>query len=179
MAGQSVKKQVTNNLKVLKETHIITAVIYISSLIARFYFKRPTNNKIFYLTSIPLFISLFIIEKTGRPLIINNKIIKEGQDLSQPGLVEYLFDVIYLTLFLNLVSILFNSNFIFWVYLAVPGFAGYKLYTLLQAGKAMFSPSTGNNTTTGNNTNNTNNTEKSKRQQKMEARGDKPKIRYR
>jgi hypothetical protein len=180
MAGQSAKKQAANNIKVLQQTHILTAAVYIITLFSRFYLHRPANNKAFYLTSVPLFISVAVLEKTGRPVIdaATKKIINEGQDLVQPGLVEYLFDIVYLTLVLNVLSILFGSNWVWWIYLAVPVFAGYKAYGLLQAGRALLGGG-GQAAAAKDGGDDAGQAQKSKRQQKLEARGDKQKVRYR
>lgn len=178
MAGQSAKKQVANNIAILQRTHIASGAVYALSLIARFLLKRPEGNKMFIFTAIPLLISQYVIEKTGRPVLDprNNKIVSEGQDLAQEGLTEYLFDIIYVTLGLNVLSVLLGTNLVWWLYLAVPAFAGYKAYGLLQAGRAMLG---GGPQSSQQQQQQQQQQEKSKRQLKREARGDKPKMRYR
>lgn len=178
MAGQSVKKQAAQNKKSLTEIHRITWISYAIFFISNFYFNRPKSSKLFILTAFPVFGSLFIIEKTGRPKEDSKGvIIRPGADLHQEGLTEYLFDIIYFTVGINFLTVLFNSGKPWWFYWAVPIFAGYKLYSLFKAGKEMF----GGGAKSGQQVNEFQNkeAEKSKRQQKREARGDKPKMKYR
>jgi len=180
MAGQSAKKQVAQNFKILREIHLITWISYSIFLISNFYFNRPSSSKYFILTFLPVLGSIFVIEKTGRPVLDpQGKIIRQGQDLQQEGLTEYLFDIIYYTIILNFLTVLFNSNKIWWLYLVVPAFAGYKIYSVISAGRAMFGGGSKSGQQVNEHGDNKNDPTKSKRQQKREARGDKPKMRYR
>lgn len=179
MAGQSAKKQVAQNFKILKEIHLITWASYTIFTFFNFYLNRPASSKFFIITAFPVLGSLFVIEKTGRPrLDPQGKIIRQGQDLQQEGLTEYLFDIIYYTIILNVLTVLFNSSKIWWLYWAVPGFAAYKIYGLINAGRQMF----GGGAKSGAQVEEFDEKKeqgKSKRQQKREARGDKPKMKYR
>ncbi|CCH41738.1 Transmembrane protein [Wickerhamomyces ciferrii] len=183
MAGQSAKKQVAQNFKILKEIHTITWTSYAIFSFFNFYFKRPQSSKWFIITALPALGSLYLIEKFGRPIVDpQGKIIRLGQDLTEQGLTEYLFDIIYYTIILNFLTIVFNSTLVWWLYLAVPSFAAYKIYNVINAGRQLF----GGGSKTGqqvdeydNNGTKQGEQGKSKRQQKREARGDKPKMRYR
>lgn len=183
MAGQSSKKQVASNQKSLKEIHILTLVSYTVFIISRVVLGRPAGlfNLKFIFTSIPALASLFVIEKFGRPqLDAKGVILKTGEDLSQEGgLIEYLFDIIYFTILVNLFTIIFGSQKPYWLFLVIPAFSAYKIYGIVNAGKQMFGLG-------GNKTNEQSEAaaskvepSKSKRQQKLEARGDKQRIRYR
>lgn len=182
MAGQSAKKQVASNNKILKEIHRITWVSLGVSAVFNFAVGRPQNYKPFIIFSIPALLSIYTLEKTGRPVVDNSgKIVRIGQDLQQEGLTEYFFDIIYLTVIFNLISIIFNTTKIWWLYLVVPAFACYKLYGLVNAGRQLLG---GGGASTSGATENDGQSgskqpEKSKRQLKMEKRGDKPKVRYR
>jgi hypothetical protein len=175
MAGQSAKKQVASNNKILKEIHLVSGISFVVFAVCNFLLHRPSNWKPFVIFSIPAALCLYTLEKTGRPLVDSTgKIIRTGQDLAQEGLTEYLFDIIYLTVLFNLLSLLFNTTKIWWLYLVIPGFAAYKLYGLVNAGRQMFGGKTPTVEATA-----SKEPEKSKRQLKMEKRGDKPKMRYR
>ncbi|CDR42339.1 CYFA0S09e01486g1_1 [Cyberlindnera fabianii] len=176
MAGQSAKKQVASNTKILKEIHLITWTTLVFFGLFTLYFNRPASSKPFIFFSLPSLASLFVLEKTGRPRVDDSgKIIRQGQDLSAEGLTEYLFDVIYYTIICQFLAFATGSNKMWWLYLAIPAFAGYKVYGLISAGKEMFGmgkkPAAQNAAPEE--------SQKSKRQQKMEKRGDKPKMRYR
>ncbi len=179
MAGQSAKKQVAQNFKILKEIHLITWISYSIFTFFNYYLNRPQSSKIFIITAFPVFGSLYVIEKFGRPVLDpQGKIIRQGQDLQQEGLTEYLFDIIYYTVILNFLTILFNSSRIWWLYWAIPIFAVYKIYGVINAGRQMF----GGGAKSGQQVEEYDGEKeqaKSKRQQKREARGDKPKMRYR
>ncbi|KAH3688199.1 hypothetical protein WICPIJ_000841 [Wickerhamomyces pijperi] len=185
MAGQSSKKQVASNQKILKEIHLITIVSYSLFIISRAVLSRPAGvfNLKFILTSIPALASLFVIEKFGRPrLDSKGAIVKTGEDLAQEGgLIEYLFDTIYLTILLNLIAVVFGSQKIYWFFLTIPAFAAYKIYGIINAGKQMFGLGGGDKGKKAPGAEASAKVEpvKSKRQQKMEARGDKQKVRYR
>lgn len=179
MAGQSAKKQVASNTKILKEIHTISGVSFVVFALSNFLLNRPQSSKPFIIFSVPAALCLYTLEKTGRPVVdARGTITRVGQDLTDTGLTEYLFDVIYLTVLLNLLATLFNSNKVWWLYLAIPAFAGHKLYALVNVGRQMFGG--GGNTGTSTSTDTATSAEtKSKRQLKMEKRGDKPKMRYR
>jgi hypothetical protein len=57
------------------------------------------------------------------------ELLTEGASITQPGLYEYVFDLIYLSWLLQIASVI---SFYVWLgYLVVPGYALYKLWTKL------------------------------------------------
>ncbi|CAN6253859.1 unnamed protein product [Urochloa humidicola] len=60
----------------------------------------------------------------------NGELLDGGFDLSTGGVCEYLYDVIYITVFVQLMSII--SEKFWWTYLVIPAFAGYKIFGLLR-----------------------------------------------
>ncbi|CAG8736241.1 5574_t:CDS:2, partial [Acaulospora morrowiae] len=84
-----------------------------------------------------------------------------GEDLNAEGLIAYMFDIIYVTWFVHVLSILFE--WIWWFYLVIPIFSGYKIWTVFI--KPMFA----------NNGDEFVSQEKSKRQAKKEKR---PSVKY-
>lgn len=176
MAGQSAKKQVASNTKILKEIHRVTGASFAVFAFFIFVVRRPGSWKPFVFFALPALLSLYILEKTGRPLVdAAGKVVRTGQDLQQEGLTEYFFDVIYLTVILNILSIVFNSTKVWWLYIVVPGFAAYKLYALVNYGKQLFGGGKSSAVTEPTPAED----QKSNRQKKLEKRGDKPKTKYR
>ncbi|KXI82171.1 UNVERIFIED_CONTAM: hypothetical protein ACS92_06465 [Bacillus cereus] len=90
-----------------------------------------------------------------------------GQDLQQQGLTEYMIDIVYLTLAIDVLMVLFGSNKAWLLLLAVPSYAGYKLKGFISPFFARRQKEEQIETETV----------KSKRQQKLESR--KTKVRYR
>ncbi|KAK8027587.1 hypothetical protein PG991_004643 [Apiospora marii] len=86
------------------------------------------------------FICEYVVEKTGRPKFDpTTKALKSaGEDLSAPGLTEYMFDVIWVT-WGAIVSVIFVGNWGWLLWLAVPIFAVIKGYSLLGAARGMAS----------------------------------------
>jgi Ca2+/Na+ antiporter len=67
------------------------------------------------------------------------ELVSPGEDLGQKGLMEYYWDVLYINWFVQLTTII--SNWFWLVYLAIPVFGTYKIWTsivwpLLQARSA-------------------------------------------
>ncbi|GMG39777.1 unnamed protein product [Ambrosiozyma monospora] len=191
MAGASDKKQATSNLKILKEIHLASAIINGLTLLSLFLLHRPSTKKYYFIFSIPAFICQYVIETTGRPTYTTTlqgyqQLVKSGQDLKQSGLTEYMFDLIYITLIIDLLLILFGSNKVWLLFLVVPGFAAFKLKGILGTLLGLvgfkgfgFGKSRTEKEAAANAAAQQQQPVKSKRQQKLEARGNKPKIRYR
>lgn len=180
MAGKASKKQVQTNIKILNDLYKLSVPIVVLSLLRAFYSKSSGSTYVgtstkWLLLNAPLLISIYVIELSGRPKghrdpqTGSKKIIKEGLDLSQnDGLLQYLFDLIYLSLFGNIGKILFNTNKFYYVLFLCPVYLCFKLYGLKQqyfgsGSKKAASPvkeDTDNKDT------------KSKRQMKREKKGD-------
>lgn len=130
MAGKSVKRQVSANQRILNRL-LGTVGVLNALFVVSHYLQRPGSWKLFLLTLVPELACVLVLEKTGRPSVVNGKIVRHGQDLEMSGgLVEYLFDIVYFTMGIHLLSVVFGSFRVYWLYLAIPGFAGYKLYAL-------------------------------------------------
>lgn len=189
MAGAADKKQAQRNVESLTSVHKLSLIINLISIICVFIIRRPLHGKFYFiLFSIPLIFCEYTIEKIGRPKYTINSdgykiLLKSGEDLQQSGLTEYMFDIIYLTLLIDLLMCLFGSMKVWWFLLIVPIFAGWKLKGILSTVLNMFLPNLRRNNKTDNgnklDNNNDDNSGKSKRQLKMEKRGNKQKVRYR
>lgn len=126
----------------------------------------------------PLAGCVYVLDTSGRPRFDSKgKIVKEGMDLSQPGgLTEYMFDLVYLSLFGDIGRIVFNTNKFWYVLTLIPIFAGWKLYNLKN--QLMGSSSSNEAAAKGNGASSPADT-KSKRQMKREKKGDKVQTKYR
>lgn len=143
MAGKASKKQVQANTKILADLYKVSVPIVVLAFARAIYSKDVDNGYLktvskFLLLNLPLLGSLYTIEISGRPKVVvdefgKKKIVKEGLDLSQSdGLLQYLFDLIYLSLFADIGKIIFNTNKLWYVLILCPIYVGFKLYGLKQ-----------------------------------------------
>lgn len=187
MAGAAEKKQAQRNLETLSSVHKLSGIINIIVIIFIFFLKRPTNGKKYYfLFSIPAFICEYVVEKIGRPKYSFNEdgykiLIKAGDDLQQAGLTEYMFDIIYLTLLIDILMIVFGSMKVWILLLIIPIYACWKLKNIISAVLGLFLPNW--RSKKGDENVSTPVETKSKRQQKLEKRAAKAQgqqqVRYR
>lgn len=182
MASQSAKKLAANNSEVLNNTHKYALVVNIFVLLFLIIFKRPASFKAYFIFSIPSFILQYILEKNGRPVYKidastnNSKLVRAGDDVSQEGLYEYMFDVLYVTWILDILMVLTGTNKIWWLYSIIPGYAGLKLFNVVLP----FIKGMKGNKDSKNSEKETQEPTKSKRQTKLESRKAKGQnIRYR
>ncbi|KAF9976215.1 hypothetical protein BGZ73_008997 [Actinomortierella ambigua] len=100
-----------------------------------------------------------------------------GMDLTQEGLVQYAFDIIYVTWFVHVTSAFWGK--MWWFYLAIPLYATWKGYELAikpMLGRTGGMPGLANPAGAGS----SGEPAKSKRREKMEKRAEKgPQVRYR
>lgn len=188
MAGAADKKQAQRNIESLSSVHKLSLIINLISIICIFIIKRPLSGKIcFILFSIPSIFCEYTIEKIGRPKYTKNGdgytiLLKSGEDLQQSGLTEYMFDIIYLTLLIDLLMCIFGSMKVWWILLIIPIFAAWKLKGIVSTILGMFMPNLrrgGKKSGIEGEEESDDNSNKSKRQLKKEKRGDKQKVRYR
>lgn len=179
MAGNASKKQAQSNKAALLNLYKISVPVVLLALLRTWY--SPSNNSIikFIFLHIPCLTCLYVLETTGRPQFgaADGKLNKVGVDLTQTGgLVSYMFDVIYLSLFADLGRIIFNTNKFWWLIIVlVLGYGGYKLWGLKQLVMPSLPKANGKNGAAATNAA----PEKSKRQMKKEKRGDKMQVKYR
>ncbi|KAF8977021.1 hypothetical protein BGZ46_007715 [Entomortierella lignicola] len=120
------------------------------------------------------------INAMGRPRYNpNGELASAGEDLSQEGLVQYAFDIIYVTWFVHVTSAFWTK--MWWCYLSIPAYAGWKAWhlaikpMLARGGLGGAGGAAGNAAASG-----SSDGTKSKRREKMEKRAEKgPQVRYR
>ncbi|TID21065.1 hypothetical protein CANINC_003525 [Pichia inconspicua] len=191
MASASDKKQAVRNLSILASVHKLSLIINILAFICVYILKRPSSGKFrFILFSLPLIFCEWTIEKIGRPIYTTDPngyklLVKPGDDLQQSGLTEYMFDIIYLTLIIDILMCVFGSMKVWWILLVIPGYAGWKLKGIASTVLSMFMPSlrgrnaSAQSATTSTMGNDSGAEGKSKRQAKLEKRAAKQQVRYR
>eukprot|EP01119_Soliformovum_irregulare_P001672 TRINITY_DN1140_c0_g1_i1.p1 TRINITY_DN1140_c0_g1~~TRINITY_DN1140_c0_g1_i1.p1 ORF type:complete len:170 (-),score=48.31 TRINITY_DN1140_c0_g1_i1:219-728(-) len=130
MANQAAKKTKQKNQEILNNTrNIILAVLAIYLLYRVFYhfgsFAFLNWIGFFVLLGLLFFCFSGITSLAKCSYNSTGELVDGGADLSGSGLVEYYFDVLYLTLF-----VLFSSMFSEWfwlTFLLIPAYGGYKL----------------------------------------------------
>lgn len=181
MASSSLKKTASSNTTKLNQLHQITLVIVVLTGLIIGVFKRPQNYYPFILFQLPLVGCEWFLENIGRPVYkfdpVNqyNKLVKSGQDLNQSGLTEYLFDIIYFTWILDLLLIIVGRNFIWYLWLVIPGFIIFKLWGFISPFLPSFKRNNPAEQSSTNSSSAGSGSEKSKRQQKLEKNPNKQK----
>lgn len=180
MAGASDKKLAQRNIETLKSIHLLSLIINGLSLLSLILLKRPSNGLWkFMIFSIPSWGLEYMVEKLGRPTFKLNEngyevLVKPGDDLQQQGLTEYMIDIIYLTLIIDVLNLLFNWSKFWYLLLLIPVFAIYKTKWIW----SRFIPSLGGSRrSAGDATANDDEQKMSKRQMKLEKRN-KNKVTY-
>ncbi|POS86341.1 hypothetical protein EPUL_001284 [Erysiphe pulchra] len=137
MAQKSKKERAKKNASTLNNLHLGTLGVNTLFLFANLVFlKRSLLTYILF--SIPSLIAEYILEITGRPKHDHKtKFLKSsGEDLSAPGLTDYMFDIIYVTwISIFCVLIFGNWGWLFWT--SIPIYGAYKGFKLLTAARGM------------------------------------------
>ncbi|CAL5055122.1 unnamed protein product [Urochloa decumbens] len=135
MAKQGAKKTKEENKKrldLLLRIILISNAIYIVARMAIMHSSFTWKHWIgLMLTSAAYFFPYQQLASMAKPVYSDNgELLDGGFDLSTGGVCEYMYDVIYITIFVQLMSII--SEKFWWTYLVIPAFAGYKIFGLLR-----------------------------------------------
>jgi len=180
MAGASAKKIAAQNEGYIKNLRLSFAIVSILSLAIRIFLRRldVTSVKQWIGVSFPFIPSVALyryLVRLGTPVRDGSgTLLNPGSDLNQSGITEWCFDILYLTWICQVGSAIFGKWF--WLlYLAIPGFASYKLWTSA-LGPLLFSRGAKEDASKTEQAGPT-----SKRQQKLQARADRgdPRVRSR
>ena len=163
MAKQAAKQLTVRNTARLKQTHLITLGIHGAFLLFAFVIRRSLSLKRYIILSIPgLFIEAYLHILATPSYGPDGDIRSAGSDLSEKGLTEFMWDIVYWT-WINLIAVMVLGNWAWWLYLVVPGYAIYAAVSTASGIKGMFSGMAGAGGEGGE--------VQSKRQAKMEKRG--------
>jgi len=137
MAQKARKDRAKANAAALMNLHIGSFVVNVLFFLSNLLFERK-SLLLYVLLSIPSFVCEFILESTGRPKYdsSNNSLKTAGEDLSAPGLTEYMFDVIWVT-WASLVLVVFFGNWGWLLWSVVPAYGLVKGFSLLGAARGM------------------------------------------
>ncbi|KAI1429279.1 DUF788 domain-containing protein [Xylaria sp. FL1777] len=126
MAQKARKDRAKANSAALKNLHTGTLIVNTSFILLNLLFKRRSLF-LYVILSIPSFICEFILESTGRPKYdpSTNSLKTAGEDLSVPGLTEYMFDVIWVT-WASVVLVAFFGNWGWLLWSVVPAYGAFK-----------------------------------------------------
>lgn len=178
MANASAKKQAASNADALKTLHLTSLGINVIVLLSHFVFGRPDSIKLYLMfTTFALFLQ-FQLERMGRPKYDYSRVksgsasaptlVSPGDDLQSEGLVEWIHDAIYMTWICDILSVVFSSSKVWFLYLAIPAYATFKIYKIFIAGKGMLGGSS--NKGAVNAAPDQSSTELSKRQEKLQKK---------
>jgi len=150
MAKGAAKRVIADNKKALNFiwkgswlTSLFHLVIQLSlSGKRQVFFHNLSHWGIYVVSCLACFLCYRYLERESRVIYDSHtkELLSEGAAITQPGLYEYVFDVIYLTWILQVLSVI--SSYVWLGYLIIPIYALYKLWTKL-LGPWIFGPQMG------------------------------------
>ncbi|OAQ68004.1 hypothetical protein VFPPC_13605 [Pochonia chlamydosporia 170] len=135
MAQKAKKDRAKSNSSALNTLHIGSLTVNVLFLLSHFLF-RPRSLVTYGLFVTPSIICEYVLEISGRPKYdaATGALKTAGEDLSNAGLTEYMFDVIWVTWAATIVVMLFgNWGWLLWA--VVPAYGLYLGSGLLGMGK--------------------------------------------
>ncbi|KAI0013743.1 DUF788-domain-containing protein [Xylariaceae sp. FL0662B] len=136
--GQKARKETAKaNAAALTNLHIGTLIVNTLFVLFNLLFKKR-SILLYVVLSIPSFVCEYVLESSGRPKYdpSTKALLTAGEDLSAPGLTEYMFDVVWITWASAVLAILFgNWGWLLWAVL--PAYGAVKGYSLLGAARGM------------------------------------------
>ncbi|EKM59452.1 uncharacterized protein PHACADRAFT_249951 [Phanerochaete carnosa HHB-10118-sp] len=135
MANASAKRVASQNAATVKHLRLGMFISSALALVFRMAFSRGSLSPktfAFWIYALSLVPSIFLtryLERIGSPRHdpTTGTLISSGEDLAHPGILEWCFDVIYITWACQVGSGLFGT-WVWWLYLIIPGYAVYKLW---------------------------------------------------
>ncbi|KHO00686.1 DUF788 domain-containing protein [Metarhizium album ARSEF 1941] len=135
MAQKAKKDRARSNSSALNTLHVGSLTVNVLFLLSHCLFRpRSLVAYGFFLT--PSIICEYVLEMSGRPKYdaTTGALRTAGEDLSNPGLTEYMFDVVWVTWASTIVVILFgNWGWLLWT--VVPAYGVYLGSGLLGLGR--------------------------------------------
>ncbi|KAF9036074.1 DUF788-domain-containing protein [Hymenopellis radicata] len=136
MANASAKRIAQQNETTVRTLRLGLFLPTVVSLVLRLLFRWNSLSSIKFSLAIyiaatlpALFLSSYLIKiGTTRRDPTTGTLISYGEDLGQPGVTEWCFDVIYITWACQIGSGAFGDWF-WWLYMIIPVYAVFKLWT--------------------------------------------------
>ena len=171
MAKNAAKSLAVRNIARLKQTHLITLGLHVAFIFFAFVIRRSLSFYRYLLLSAPALVVEAYLHVLATPTYgPDGNIRSAGSDLSEKGLTEFMWDIVYWT-WINLIVVMVLGNWAWWLYLVVPAYAIYAAVTTASGLRGMLSGMGAAGGEPGSDGT-------SKRQQKMEKRGGQ-KVTYR
>ncbi|KAJ4733017.1 Transmembrane protein 208 [Rhynchospora pubera] len=135
MANQGAKKRKEENkkhmstlLRVILASNVIYIILRMLIMHSSFTWKHWIGLLI---TSAAYFFPYKQLDNMSKPAYSEDgELLDGGYDMSTGGVCGYLHDVIYITVFVQIASII--SGKFWWTYLVIPGFGAYKAFGLIK-----------------------------------------------
>ncbi|KAG1362615.1 transmembrane protein [Cocos nucifera] len=135
MANQGAKKRKEENkkhmamlLRVISASNVIYVLVRMLIFYSTFTWKHWVGLLI---TSVAYGVSYQQLAQMAKPTYSDDgELLDGGYDMTTGGVCGYLHDVIYITSFVQLTSII--SGKFWWTYIVIPAFAAYKIFGLLK-----------------------------------------------
>lgn len=174
MGGKSSKKQAQSNLLALRNLYLTTVPVVLLACARQCISRKDLVSWIrFILLHVPLLGCIYVLDSSGRPKYdVKRQLVREGLDLSQSGgLTEYMFDIIYLSLFGDLGQVVLNTKKFWYSLILVPTYVIWKVYGLMPSLPVSGKTRSAKDQSTK--------PAQSKRQAKLARRQDKAQVKYR
>ncbi|ETW84285.1 hypothetical protein HETIRDRAFT_123913 [Heterobasidion irregulare TC 32-1] len=131
MANASAKKTASQNETVIQNLFYGQLLSHLLPLVVRWLLKTHTTKKVAFFFTFSFIVSQFIyhrLVKMGTPKRDNTgQLISSGEDLNQPGVTEWMFDVLYVAWATQIGSAIFGE-WVWWLFTAIPVYVFYKLW---------------------------------------------------
>ncbi|KAG8681899.1 hypothetical protein FRC08_015337 [Ceratobasidium sp. 394] len=134
MANASAKKVASQNEVAIRNLQMGMLIANVLHWLLRILLRRPILARgptiLYVLTLAPTVVLYRHLTTIGLPRREPNTgaLISPGEDLAQPGITEWCWDIIYVTWACAVGSGLLGS-WVWWLYLVIPLYAGFMLYT--------------------------------------------------
>ncbi|KAJ8518368.1 hypothetical protein ONZ45_g4557 [Pleurotus djamor] len=136
MANASAKRIANQNEATIKTLRLGMILPTVLSLLFRLLFRRSslppskTSLALYIVTFVPAFFLSNYLVRIGSPRRdpTTGTLISYGEDLGQQGITEWCLDIIYITWACQVGSGAFGE-WVWWIYLIIPIYAVYKLWT--------------------------------------------------
>lgn len=136
MAQKAKKDRAKSNIQKLNNLHYGT--LFVNALFCLFHFLvRSRSMWAYVLLSVTPWVIEWFLERNSRPQFDQSgKMVSAGEDLSAPGLTEYMFDIIWMH-WLSLLAVVIFGNWGWLVFAIVPIYGLYKGFGLLSGARGM------------------------------------------
>jgi len=126
--AKRIAQQNASTLALLRNGFLFSQVVQLVSL---FLFKASRTKIVLYIISSLLagVLGLSLNSMGQAKHDVQGKMVSAGDDLSSPGLTAYMFDVVYITWAVHVLSAI--SIKFYYFYFLVPGYAFFKAWTLV------------------------------------------------